>query len=662
MSGFIFKTKNKFSDIFNYIFSKKFLIDKFLILALFITIQVNDLLVRSMTVGAGISLKPFLSNIIIVCLSMVLLIFIPKKWQSRGIWFFIIISSIIAMANYAYFNYFGRFLTLGQLQQTGQLGDVKESIYQVLSFQLFYFLVCPVGAYFIYRKIHKQIDLAPIHNRKGGIIGICTAIIIVSVINVSLITSADISRISKLWNRELVVGTFGIYTYQFSDAYKVISNKYFVDIESEGDAREEYNEYFTDERMQFVPNEYTGIFEGRDVYYIHYESAQNFLVNETINGQEVLPVFNRLAREGVYFNNVQSQESYGTSSDSEFTISSSTLPLVDGTAFVTHANKDYLTTERLLNDSGYTVNAYHGNKKSFWNRDVMLARMGYDEVIGLEEFEYTDEDLLGPWGLSDESFYRKTVEQLSEIKAQNPDVPVFAKLITLTNHHTFAPGAEQSSLDLGNFGDVNLEMNNYIKSYNYVDSNLQVFFDEMDAAGLLDNAVVVLYGDHNAPLPTGSYEDYVNYDFENNVAISSEDENYVKLNPMDVRNYKSVPVLIWTKDGVLPKQTINNVAGLIDVGPTVNNLLGIHNPYQFGRDLLSTDINYVSYPNGSWLTDQNYYSGASDKLYGIEIDEETNKQLTENAERISTLSRYVIYYNFVDFDNPYIIRYEEQIE
>ncbi len=654
-----FKTKNKIANMINTLTSKNFFIDKFLVIALFLTIQFNDFLVRILTVGFVVSLKPFFSNIIIVCVSMIFLILIPKKWQSRVIWFFICFSSLLAMANYSYYSYFGRFLTLGQIQQTTQLGDVKESIYQVLSIKMLVFLIFPIFCYVIYHKIYRKIDLAPIHNRRSGLIGICIAIIITSLLNLSLVTGADVSRVFKLWNRELVVSTFGIYTYQFSDAYKVISNKYFVDIESENDARVDFDNFFTDEKMTLKPNEYTGILKGRDVYYIHYESAQSFLVDKTINGQEVLPTFNRLSREGIYFNNIQSQESYGTSSDSEFTVSTSTLPLFDGTVFVTHANKDYMTTERLLNDSGYLVQSFHGNKSSFWNRDLMLPRMGYDNVFGIDDYEYIEEDIIGPWGLGDTAFYKKTIEKITEIKRLNPEQPIFSKLITLTNHHTFAPGAEYSSLNLGNFNEVNAEMSNYIKSYNYVDSTLQLFFDEMDSAGLLDNAVVVIYGDHNAPLPKDSYLDYVNYNFEQDQVITKEDPGYQTLDASQIRDYKSVPFLIWTKDKVLPNVVEENIGGLIDVSPTVNNLLGIHNPYQLGNDMLSGSSSIVVYPNGSFKTNDFYYDSSKDISFGRKLTEDEFKELLDYASTLVNISRNNIYYEFIDFNNPHIVRYQD---
>lgn len=655
MRKLVFNFNNKFNITMKYVFSKRFLIDKFLVISLFLSIQVNDLLVRGMTVGVELSLKPFLSNILIVLLSMFFVIFVPKKLQSKTIWFFIGFSTFLAMANYSYFSYFGRFLTLGQLQQTGQLGDVKDSILQVLSFKLIFFLIVPVACYIIYKKIYYKTDLSPIHSRKGGFIGIVLAIVFTLLVNLTLLTRADLSRIYKLWNRDLVVSTFGIYTYQFSDAYKIVSNKYFTDIESEQEAIEVFESFYTPEQMQFVPNDLSGIFQGRDVYYIHYESAQRFLVNQTLNGQEVLPTFNRLSSQGIYFNNIQSQESYGTSSDTEFTVSTSLLPLVDGTVFVTDANKSFISTERLLNDSGYEVLAFHANKSSFWNRNIMLPNLGYDKVIGREHVEYPDDVLVGPYGVDDIPFYEKTVEYLVEQKTNHPDTPVFAKIITLTNHHSFEFGSSLSDLDLGDFDSVSEEMYNYIRSYNYADKALDTFFVKMEENGLLDNAVVVIYGDHNAPLPADVYDLYANYDFENNVKIEEDDPRYITLDGLATRDYKGVPLLIWTKDAVLGSQTNNVVGGLIDVGPTVNNLLGIHNPYQLGDNLFYPKDDLITYVNGSWKNSQSFYSSSRDKVYGAEVDPALLKTNSDFAILLSSISRYAIFYNMQNLENEYII-------
>ena len=50
------------------------------------------------------------------------------------------------------------------------------------------------------------------------------------------------------------------------------------------------------------------------------------------------------------------------------------------------------------------------------------------------------------------------------------------------------------------------KLGNYFKSVHYADGALGKFIEELDAAGLLDNTVLVLYGDHDARLPRADYE------------------------------------------------------------------------------------------------------------------------------------------------------------
>lgn len=56
------------------------------------------------------------------------------------------------------------------------------------------------------------------------------------------------------------------------------------------------------------------------------ESMTDFLMNTNINGVEITPNINRLASEGMYFRNFYPQISVGTSSDTEFTLTSSLMP------------------------------------------------------------------------------------------------------------------------------------------------------------------------------------------------------------------------------------------------------------------------------------------------------------------------------------------------
>lgn len=637
--------KQYFVDLYKYTFSKRFLTDKYLLVALFVTLQFNDTLARLLISDISLSFRPFFSNLIIIFVLMISLVFIPKKWQFRVIWFFIYSSSALAMISFVYYSYFGNFLTLGQAAQTKQLGDVKESIALLLTWKMLLFFIVPVAFNIGYKKVKPYVDEAPVHNRASGAGVLAASLVVALVINISLMTGSDVSRLTKLWNRELVVSTFGIYTYQLSDAYKVISTKYFADVESRDDAVKEFNEFYSPEKTAPITNEYTGLLAGRDVYYIHYESAQNFPIGMSIKGQEITPTLNRVASEGVYFDNFYAQESYGTSSDTEFTISTSLLPLPDGTVFVTDADKEFVTTEKLLREKNYSINAFHGNTIKFWNRTNMLPNLGYTGLYGKDELEYTQEDVLGPFGIDDGIFYQKSVNEIANIKAQHPDQSVYAQLITLTNHHPFLAGSEVSSLDLGQFEEFSPQMSDYLKSYNYSDIQLQIFFDEMEAKGLLDNAVVVIYGDHPASIPKGSYNDFINYDFENDVAVSANSEKYVDLSPKEVQELKEVPFVIWTKDKAIPQHTNSNISSMVDVSATVNNLLGVHNPYQMGYDLFNPRPYPIVFPDGSWKTNETYYDASKSKYYGKVMNEETRLVYEEYAGRLSELSRSIIYYD-----------------
>ena len=69
-----------------------------------------------------------------------------------------------------------------------------------------------------------------------------------------------------------------------------------------------------------------------------------------------------------------------------------------------------------------------------------------------------------------------------------------------------------------------------------------------DEEGLLDNTVIVLYGDHDAKLPKSDYARLYNYDKEIDDVLDKNDENYKPVDYYDYELNRSVPLIIWTKD------------------------------------------------------------------------------------------------------------------
>lgn len=101
---------------------------------------------------------------------------------------------------------------------------------------------------------------------------------------------------------------------------------------------------------KYDTNKYTNVFEDMNVIFIHMESIQNFLIDLKVNGVEITPNINKLSKEGMYFSKFYPQISIGTSSDSEFTLSTGLLPNSLGTVFVNYYNRKYETMENAFKE------------------------------------------------------------------------------------------------------------------------------------------------------------------------------------------------------------------------------------------------------------------------------------------------------------------------
>lgn len=58
----------------------------------------------------------------------------------------------------------------------------------------------------------------------------------------------------------------------------------------------------------------------------------------------------------------------------------------------------------------------------------------------------------------------------------------------------------------------NTTMGNYLRSVHYADSAIGEFIDNLDKEGLLENTVLVIYGDHDARLDFEDFNLLYNYD------------------------------------------------------------------------------------------------------------------------------------------------------
>ncbi len=601
-----------------------------LVFAFLIVAIIPNIMIKAASEMTLFNLKSLLFNFAWFC--VIVALSYNYKTRKKRIIYFSIITFIMYALNYSnilYYRFYYSFLSLSLIKQLSLFSDVADATAVGMSpFDIFYWLLfflaltlVIIFAVFKYNKFDYDNFEIRIFNRMNflrlGLIAFITGIL--------SLAPANYSQAEKLWNRPIVVEDFGLYNYHILDVFK--SMGVFIEHKPDEEDYETFYDFFDEKNKNFETNEYTNILEDKNVIIIHAESLENFVINKTIldeegNLVEVTPNFNRLANEGLYFPHFYTQQSIGTSADSEFVFNTSLLPVNNGTVFLTHFDRTYITTQNLLQKEGYLTMYMHGNNGSFWNRDIMDEVLGYDVFFDKTEYQFTDDQVLG-LGISDYDFFQQSVEYIS-----NAPAPYLATLITLTNHTPWmetdkyitkdALGVEQPPIDCASAHIEDTTVCRYLKSVRYMDWAFGEFYKTLENRGLLKDTAIVIYGDHPAKLPLAEMEQYYG----------------VEMTRVEYQAKSHVPFIIWNED-IEPK-VVETVMGEYDVGPTLQNMLGIRNEFALGHDIFSLEENIIPFVNGDWTDGIIYYSYRDDEYYIMDEDytEEMIEQMIENEEYI----------------------------
>lgn len=574
--------------------------------------------------------------------------FLIKKDKYRYIYLQIFLSffAIICIINDIYYSFYTSFASITELSSLGQAKTVAGSFFERLSLSQFIYLIAPFVFHFYYKKkIKKKLSLFEKDNPKK--IFKKTIITGFLFILLSLLTAEgqDYSRLYKQWNRTYIVDRFGIITYQISDLISSVSSKLTTVFGFEN-ALIKMDEFYTKKQNNNdVSNKYTGIFDGYNIVFVHMESIQNFLVDLEFNGKKVLPTTNKLIDEGLYFSNFYPEISTGTSSDTEFTLLTSLLPTRIGIVFTKYYNRDYVTIPKLLNKKGYYTFSMHGNDFTMWNRNNAHPSLGYKNFYFKDKYEINETNTFN-LGIKDDDFFKQSIPYLEKIEKENPNY--MGTIITLSNHSPYIYLDDYRSFDLSkDYTSYNSKTNkyetqnidyltgttigNYIISSHSADVDLGIFIDEINESDCFNNTIFVFYGDHDARLSIDQFNYYYNYDPIKQDLLDKDDSNYYDYNDYEHYLNKKTPLIIWSKNEQirnLIKGEINYPMGMIDVMPTIGNMIGIKNNYALGNDIFTIKKNnIVPFPDGDYVTNTYYYSSSKDESYIIS----KNSIISDNA-------------------------------
>ena len=650
---------------------KKYIKENILFLTYVFTCVLSSTLLRFLSMHLlenYLSIKPLLADTAIIVFVGAFGYLLKPKNRFGYYLFFDILFSALCMINSVYYTFYTSFASVSMLSLTQYIASVGDAVVEnVLQLKDIVYVFSPIILIAVHIKLkkskyYKKVEVKSERRRKTIRTLIGGAVI--TVLFLVMLSPLDISRFAKQWNREYVVMKFGIYVYQFNDIITSVQPK-INSLFGYDKANKEVTEYYKNKEKS-ADNKYTGIFKDKNVLVIHAESIQRNLFDMSFNGQDVVPNLKRIASEGMYFSNYYPQVSVGTSSDSELTFTTSLMPTQSGTAFVSYFDRTYNSIPNLMNDMGYFTFSMHANNADFWNRRAMYEHLGYQKFYSKSDYKVTTENTIG-LGLSDKEFFKQSMPKLTKINEKYDKW--YGLMIMLSNHTPFSDVEHYGNYEVNMKETVTKEdgtteevvhpylegrkLGNYIKSAHYADEALGELFQELDENGLLDNTVVVIYGDHDARLPRKEYDYMYNYNKETDSKLDKDDPNYKEYDSYQYELGRKVPFIIWTKDmaGTDLNMEVKDVMGMYDAMPTLGNMLGFYNKYQLGHDIFDIKSdNIVVFPTGNWVTNKVYYDSQKEEYLSLDGSAISEEEITKNSKyttELLNISNDVIVYDLV---------------
>lgn len=657
--------------IVNYFLTNKLFIS-YVLLAL-----IGTILARAFSFGHMFYLKAHVTDLAMILILGSFAYFMKPKNRFKYLLFWLIIFAGIETINVIYYKFFTSFASFGELATLGQTETVVGSIFEKLRVINFIYVLSPIIFIYLYFKMSRTayfVFVEKINKAKRCFFGTLIGAFLCLVLSFSTATKTDYSRLVKQWNRVYVADRFGFILYQFNDLIQTLTPK-FSSLFGYDDALKKFEMFFTKEEINeySAKNQYTDMFKGKNIIFVHMESIQSFLMDLEFNGEEVVPTVNKLAKEGMYFDNFYPQISTGTSSDTEFTLLSSLLPAASGTVFVSYYNREYNTIPKYLKNLGYTTYSIHGNHASMWNRSKVHPRLGYDNMYFEESFEYTEDDVIN-LGINDSLFFKEAMPILEKIEKDSS--PYMGTIITLSNHSPFIYKDKYAPYDLStnvvndngksivtNYLD-GTPVGNYILSSHSADLSLGEFIDYVNESDYFNDTIFVFYGDHDARLSRSEINYLYNYNPEDGSTYDEKDDEYVSYDAFDHELNKKTPLIIWSKDKSVREKinkTVSYTMGMYDVMPTIGNMFGFKNPFALGHDIFNIkNNNIVVFPNGNYVTNEVYYSNQNGKYKTLKtnavLDENYVKTRADYAEERLEVSNAIIVHNLIKNDGANLLK------
>lgn len=563
----------------------------------------------------------------------ILTILTPSRVRTSVYWIFNGLMSLVLFAASVYFNHFGSvptYLALYELDQVFQVKASVESTIQSIDYLFFADLVILAIVGLVRRwKQGKAYPRARYSVRKASRVHMI--VILVAIVGGFGLSAYSVYSARGITNELVQAENAGFLNYEVVAAIKVKEDNNLI---ATGDIKEtiakidelQASYSYSDKPAGTTPD-YFGSQKGKNVIVLQLEAFQNFPLHQSLNGQELTPVMNKLADEGFYFPHVYQQIGPGNTSDAEFMSNTSIYPIGTLAMSTGFGDREIPSLARLLRDKGYESYTFHVNKVGFWNRNELYPALGFDGYY--EKGDFTN-DHFNAFGASDEQLYITAVDKLVEL--QKKGTPFYAQMVTASSHHPFKiPDSFKKITMPDELKDTML--GDYLTAINYTDYAIGTLIEGLKENGMWENTVLVMYGDHFGLQP----QDVPPEQVESALGI-----------PYDSRISRFNIPLIVRVPGMEQGQVIEQTGGQLDILPTIANLLGVSLEQEeftaFGHDLLNIDRNVLGMryylPSGSFFNNEVLYVPGK----GFEDGEAVS---LDTLEPVTDITKYQSDYEYI---------------
>ena len=392
-------------------------------------------------------------------------------------------------------------------------------------------------------------------------------------------------------------------------------------IENEQDeAIKEMHEYFNTQEPT-NKNEYTGMFEGKNLIVLVAESFSSLAIRE-----DLTPNLYKLYKEGFQFDDFYTPVFPVSTADGEYITDTSLIPK-EGVWSFKEIVGNYMpySYANVFENIGYSSNAYHNHTATYYNRDKYIETMGYNSYLavgtGLEDRMNTSR-----WPNSDYEMINVTMDDYI-----NND-KFLAYYMTVSGHLNYTKTG--NAMVYRNWEQVeNLPYSHKAKSY--LAANIELdkavgeLINRLSEAGKLEDTVIVISGDH---YPYGLTLEEIN-----ELSTYERDDNFEKYH---------MPFLIWSGSMKEPIK-VEKVGSSLDILPTVLNLFGIEYDSRLliGRDILSNASPLVIFSDRSFITDKGRYNAITQEFIpneNTEIEEGYVQKINNIIYKKYQMSRLIL--------------------